>query len=298
MPYLLSLDDPKGMKFPISNSPYDILKIGRGTENALVLEEKTISEFHAQIRTANSRYWIEDLQSEWGTSVNGARISTKLLKDLDTIHIGSGTRFQFVMTDTDKASSGIKLKEPLPIKASLTSPQDLIHPSNETLASTASSILSQIDDTGQVLMKYELDVPRLTIGRAPDNAIQLDHRTVSRKHCEIALSNNVFIVTDLGSSNGTKINGNRITHDRLVQGSVLSIGNLQFKFEQSAPANDTSPPVKLTEPRPSQASSGGESKTMRVTVGGKKDGPLVWISILIALSVITVLVMIWSFSGG
>ena len=66
----------------------------------------------------------------------------------------------------------------------------------------------------------------LKIGKAPDNDIVIDHPTVSRNHLVVRRQGDQFLVQDLGSTNGTFLNGNRLNAVRLVEkGDRLQIGD-------------------------------------------------------------------------
>jgi two-component system, NtrC family, response regulator GlrR len=66
--------------------------------------------------------------------------------------------------------------------------------------------------------------PRNLIGRNAECKIRLDMSSVSRKHAEIHRDGPIFAIRDLGSSNGTFLNGRRIAHAALASGDVLRIG--------------------------------------------------------------------------
>jgi len=73
----------------------------------------------------------------------------------------------------------------------------------------------------------------MTVGREPDRSIQLPtDTTVSRKHARIANEGGAFVVYDEGSSNGTTVNGVRITRQQLVSGDGVEFGSSAFRFEQ------------------------------------------------------------------
>lgn len=84
---------------------------------------------------------------------------------------------------------------------------------------------------GQV---FALAEDKITIGREPGNAIALTQdTTVSRKHAEISKSADGFVIRDLGSSNGTFVNGARITEQALSPGDEVQVGSSRFRFEIS-----------------------------------------------------------------
>lgn len=82
---------------------------------------------------------------------------------------------------------------------------------------------------GQV---FGLTGDKITIGREPGNTIALTQdTTVSRRHAEIEKSGDAFVIRDLGSSNGTFVNGVRITEQTLSPGDEVQIGSSRFRFE-------------------------------------------------------------------
>ena len=75
-----------------------------------------------------------------------------------------------------------------------------------------------------------LDKPILLFGRHEECDVQLESRKVSRRHCCIAQVGEVFVVRDLGSTNGVKINGVRVTEGTLIVGDELTIGNFKYQL--------------------------------------------------------------------
>jgi DNA-binding NtrC family response regulator len=82
---------------------------------------------------------------------------------------------------------------------------------------------------------------RLAIGSHPSNDVMIENGTVSRFHCEILVSEGSARVRDLGSKNGTILDGVSVTEAFLRHGSVLNLGSAALQFQLS---NDTfAPPV-------------------------------------------------------
>ncbi len=75
--------------------------------------------------------------------------------------------------------------------------------------STGTSVTLRVQSSGGV-RDYPLTLPVTYVGRATDNQIMLDESVVSRHHAKLEWSSGVLYITDLGSSNGTKINKNSI----------------------------------------------------------------------------------------
>jgi ABC-type multidrug transport system ATPase subunit/pSer/pThr/pTyr-binding forkhead associated (FHA) protein len=82
-----------------------------------------------------------------------------------------------------------------------------------------------------VLRDIELNSPLITIGREPANKICIAHPTVSARHAQIRKLPDGFELADLGSTNGTFVNGQRIARQVLRPGSRVSFGAAQFVFD-------------------------------------------------------------------
>ena len=59
--------------------------------------------------------------------------------------------------------------------------------------------------------------------------IALEHPSISKLHCAIARTDGLLFVRDLGSTNGTKVNGQRVTRGALLPGDELTFANIRFK---------------------------------------------------------------------
>ncbi len=71
---------------------------------------------------------------------------------------------------------------------------------------------------------------RVSIGRAPGNAVVLDDREVSKYHAEIVQDADGYLLCDLNSSNGTFVNGSQIKRHRLENGDLVELGASRFHF--------------------------------------------------------------------
>src|SRR5262245_32740125 len=70
-----------------------------------------------------------------------------------------------------------------------------------------------------------------TVGRLPDNALQIPEASVSSHHCEIQLRGNDLFVRDLDSTNGTFINGEKIKEGTVKSGQILRLGMVDMRLE-------------------------------------------------------------------
>jgi adenylate cyclase len=78
---------------------------------------------------------------------------------------------------------------------------------------------------------------RLRVGRRQSCDIWLGFDNISAYHCELAFVNGVWQVVDLGSTNGTRVNGERIQKKTLRPGDRLSIGKRHYRIEYELPQN-------------------------------------------------------------
>ena len=87
---------------------------------------------------------------------------------------------------------------------------------------------------------YELKTDKTTVGRVSDNAFEIPEASVSSHHAELTLRGNDLLVKDLGSTNGTFINGEKIEEAVLKPGQILRVGMIEMRLESgdaaSAPA--------------------------------------------------------------
>jgi diguanylate cyclase (GGDEF)-like protein len=79
-------------------------------------------------------------------------------------------------------------------------------------------------------LQLELRDESITIGRASECALSLQHPSVSRHHCEISRDGNRYFIEDLGSTNRTYLNGKPIRREELHDGDQISVGNNAIKF--------------------------------------------------------------------
>ena len=84
--------------------------------------------------------------------------------------------------------------------------------------------------------RFELSEPTIRVGRDPSNTIQLHDTEVSRQHAEIRRVENDYAVSDLNSSNGTFVNGQRVRNQRLSSGDQLQLGSTLMLY--TGPSED------------------------------------------------------------
>lgn len=107
-----------------------------------------------------------------------------------------------------------------------------------------------------------------TAGRHDDCQLRIKSSEVSRRHCQFFEKNGLLLVKDLGSSNGTFLNGKKIEGQRVLEpGDELSVGPVKLRVEKiGQPANAKVAPV-ISAPRPGDTAV----PTPTVTPGAASD---------------------------
>jgi pSer/pThr/pTyr-binding forkhead associated (FHA) protein len=95
-----------------------------------------------------------------------------------------------------------------------------------------------------VLKEVTLSHGTLTIGRLPDNNLQIDNLAVSGHHAKIYWDQDHYTVEDLGSLNGTYVNNQRVGRSVLKDGDLVTIGKHQVEFKDEG---QKAPPAKVEE---------------------------------------------------
>jgi pSer/pThr/pTyr-binding forkhead associated (FHA) protein len=151
-----------------------------------------------------------------------------------------------------------------------------------------SGVALVIRHTGQV---FSLTRHPVAIGRQADNTIILSDPQASRHHASISWQAGTYLVQDMGSANGTYVNGQRISAQTLLRpGDVLRVGGTIFDVRQTLTGGDTgqmpvSPPTFSGVEAPSQRS--GPS----LVIG------LLLVAIVIAILIITMLLLLPALTG-
>ncbi len=124
---------------------------------------------------------------------------------------------------------------------------------------------------GQVLKEYQLTKERTLIGRKPHNDIPIDNLAVSGEHAAIITILNDSFIEDLGSTNGTMVNGKPVKKHFLQNNDVVEIGKHKLKYFNDAPTAATAAdfektmiirnPAKAAPPPPAADKGMGDTQT-------------------------------------
>lgn len=167
------------------------LTIGRVEGVDLVLDDKGCSRRHCEVVKGPGGWLVRDLGSSNGTSVNGEKITEHALNDGDTIRVG-GVALTFLARDADFAL--------------------------------------RFDKGEHAGKELPLTAQRTTLGRRPDNALTFNDVKVSGVHVEVVREGDGFVLRDLGSTNGTWLDGRKVTEVALGHGDRVKIGESEFLF--------------------------------------------------------------------
>ena len=228
----LVIEDDEGKRtlVPLTRDQYSV---GRKEGNTIRLTERNVSREHARLfkKAANGApvavdkptFVLEDLTSYNGVFVNGLRIThAQDLSHGDLVQIGD---YRIVLQDelvADVSASS------LPNDAKATLPQGG-HSRASTLMDRPNRLVMLAGPTPGA--EFPLVEERMTVGRAEDATVSINHNSVSRLHCEVhALGDGRFEIVDKGSSNGVRVNGAELRRGIVEPGDTIELGDVKFKF--------------------------------------------------------------------
>jgi predicted component of type VI protein secretion system len=93
----------------------------------------------------------------------------------------------------------------------------------------------------------------VVVGRKEECDLRLDHKSVSKMHCILVKTDGLLLLRDLGSTNGTRVNGTRVRRAALLPNDQLTIANYKFR-------------VHLGPDEPDPPAPGGFDHTQRIEV--------------------------------
>lgn len=91
---------------------------------------------------------------------------------------------------------------------------------------------------GSAEVPFDKDL--ILVGRDDDCELRLDHKSVSKQHCILVKTDGLILVRDLGSTNGTRVNGQRVRRAALLPNDQFAVANFKFRVAFGIP---TEPPV-------------------------------------------------------
>jgi pSer/pThr/pTyr-binding forkhead associated (FHA) protein len=109
------------------------------------------------------------------------------------------------------------------------------------------------------------------VGRKEDCDLRLEHKSVSKMHCVIVKTDGLLLLRDLGSTNGTRVNGQRVRRAALLPNDQVSIANYKFRVYLGPDLPDP-PPVAASE-HTQQLNAGEVADLMRKATARPGDKP-------------------------
>jgi len=107
----------------------------------------------------------------------------------------------------------------------------------------------------------------VTIGREAEREVHVEDKAVSRKHAKVEVSPNGYVITDLGSANGTLVNGSRLEGTKpLRNGDVIKMGQTTLRFEFKG-EEKVLEQLRVQPSRPASAGEGKKKLLVRVAAG-------------------------------
>jgi pSer/pThr/pTyr-binding forkhead associated (FHA) protein len=219
--------------------------------------DRSVSPLHAVIEHQNGRHILRDAGSQIGVTINGQRVTEQMLRDGDSIGVGSmrldfhekATASKIAKPSDESPKPAVRIpaqtgicpfcggrKDPATGDCACSvGGQPGVSPEQMPAApfpATGPHFIGTVGPyAGQI---FDLSTSgETTVGRDPSRTIQLSmDTTVSRLHAHIANEGGDFVVYDDGSSNGTTVNGMRVNRQQLVSGDTVSFGTSAFRFVQ------------------------------------------------------------------
>jgi len=240
-PRLVSLAD--GREYRVEVVPF---VLGRDAVSEVVVETGEVASRHAEIVTRTGGDVLVDLSSN-GTFVNGERVEDRrVLKNADVIRIGD-EEFRYYAAD-----------KPLPAPGAAFRLADTMHgfqayrppvptpflPASEPPLATLA--VRQGELQGQ---RLEVRTPVVNIGRAEFNDVKLPDSSVSASHAKLQLRDGVWVLSDLGSTNGVTVDGVRVEGEvALSAGATIVLGQVRLQFEPRDEGIQGQPRIAVLSP--------------------------------------------------
>ncbi|MCL6417551.1 FHA domain-containing protein [Aestuariirhabdus sp. Z084] len=178
------------------------MRIGSSSENDFVIADDSVAGNHAELRVKDEEIALVRVDTSAVLSVNGRDVKKAVLtKAGDLICVGS-------------------------VELELVDPKDgfvpKVKPANNDKQWSIKAMDASLPDRTFAINKA------MVIGRSADCQISISSSHLSRRHAELSLLDGRLMVKDLGSSNGTYVNGKRVTEACLKRGDLVGFDKLMF----------------------------------------------------------------------
>ena len=242
---IVLVEERGGEQMPEKSFNQETIRIGRDVNDCQIIFDNAlfpmVSRRHAELRRQNNQWVFYDLNSSFGTFIDGRKISAP-----EAIQIGNRLQFglkgpimRVVWFETVAAPNDYPKQPPAPVHTpppnnfpNQITPQRISLPNQSPVAQTAQL---EFVDAMPPAAPFKIAKDGIWLGRDPNGDIVFEPNAVmvSRKHAEIRRQNENFIIHDGGSFNGTLVNDQRIStptplyHNDEIQ---LGMGGPILKF--------------------------------------------------------------------
>ena len=116
----------------------------------------------------------------------------------------------------------------------------------------------------------------MLVGRQEDCDLRLDHKSVSKMHCVIVKTDGLLLLRDLGSTNGTRVNGTRVRRAALLPNDKLSVANFHFRvlFGAALAALEEGDQTQRIEPKDLEKVANRVIAASDLSPDSEVDGPI------------------------
>lgn len=198
--------------------PEEGLVVGRGEECGLCLPEKAVSRRHARLYLHEGELVVEDEGSANGVYVEGVKADGPTIVEVgQRMRIGT---FGVLVEDDSKE----------PVEQSEVSATPIGTAPDQGAPYIPQLVARDGPYRGE---RFLLNDGETTVGRVPGNDVILDDASVSRRHAKLVKTEGTFTLFDLRSSNGTRVNGSKITRSELKDGDAILFGDIPVVFTTS-----------------------------------------------------------------
>ncbi|MBI2808627.1 MAG: FHA domain-containing protein [Planctomycetes bacterium] len=120
------------------------------------------------------------------------------------------------------------------------------------------------------------------IGRQEDCDIRLDHKSVSKMHCILVKTDGLIVLRDLGSTNGTRVNGTRVRRAAMLPNDKLSVAQFHFRvlFGAALTAAEQSDKTQRVDPAELQQVTGKPAEDVLMDSSADQPMPEVYRNVL------------------
>ncbi|MFI9039381.1 FHA domain-containing protein [Streptomyces sp. NPDC053726] len=195
---------------PTVMSPSRDYHVGRDPLSDIVIDDARVSWHHAVLRPVADHWSLEDEDSTNGTYTGGRRIHES--------GVGPGSVIRF----------GHPANGPCAVLVGQEPPAPALHPADRP---SAVSMPAATGTFRQPTTVRPRPVHTVRIGRSADNDLVVDDLTVSHRHAELrAHPDGTYEIVDLGSHNGTYLNGQLVGRAPVAAGDIVGIGHSEFSL--------------------------------------------------------------------